>query len=214
MRIRKLIAPLCLVVFITHLNACTEECDKRVPCPGYEENELDAWLPIDTKTKLTFSTNTNLQQTFTFYNVYTSKPAEVRERTGACMAHKRGSSVERDNIYGSLLELDLQSTTPFYETKASLSATIRLMGTTLYAQDLQEKGFLEYSTYNNNRTVLRYYYNSIQLNGKSFSNVQSAMIDTLGLDGQNTTMLYRIYIAKGQGLIAYETYPGLLWVKE
>ncbi|MEO7445709.1 MAG: hypothetical protein ABIT96_10070, partial [Ferruginibacter sp.] len=55
------------------------------------------------------------------------------------------------------------------------------------------------------------FYNSLTLNSRTFNQVQCLDYSTL----QTTPGVYKFYISKNAGLVAYETYPELkLWVKQ
>lgn len=55
------------------------------------------------------------------------------------------------------------------------------------------------------------YFDNITLNGTSYSNVQMITRDTITDKGAD---IYKVFIAKKIGLLAYEEFPSLaLWIK-
>ncbi len=77
--------------------------------------------------------------------------------------------------------------------------------------DFSENGFVNPKDYYGGHPAVQFH-NAIQLNGRSFSNVQSITFDTTV---SKKSPVYKLYIARGHGVLAYETYnPALLWVKE
>jgi hypothetical protein len=202
------------IFFISvQLFSCTD-CSKKVDCAAYEDALLDAWFPYQKADKLVFATNTGLTRTMTVGFVMASDPYQTRESRGACEAYKMIRSVQNDSLGNPDMDLRLLKIERFSDNLTERRLEMSLLRNYIHAANLQDNGFTGWGNSNSSSAtgIPPQFHPSIQLNGKTFTNVQSVYFDTLGAKRPS---IYKIYISKMNGLVAYETLEGsLLWVKQ
>ena len=75
-------------------------CSKKVSCPAFEDDLLEAWFPLENLKSLSFKSTANQLQTFTF-DVTTSKPYNVYQQGGGCSAYKQAIS-KKNRSFGAI----------------------------------------------------------------------------------------------------------------
>ena len=199
-----------VIVFIP-FSSC-DICSKKVSCPAFNDTLLVQWFPYQLNDRLKFNSTAGQSQLFLLNSVSSSGPHPSTTDRGICHAEKDISSAERDSLGQSYFDLRLLQQDQYGTHRA---VSFRLLGVNFQGTELGETGFANAFTYayndpNINATLQ--YYNSIQLNGKTFNKVQSIMLDTTVA---KKPFVYKLYISRQAGLIAYETSgPSLLWLKE
>lgn len=185
-------------------------CTKKVSCPEFNDETLESWFPYDAGLKLRFLSNSQLQM-FTFDDVTTSGPYMSEGR--GCTSNRRGSSKEVDAGGVPMFIFDLQRFDPAFNGGSSRAVNLRLLGLQFKGTDPDEEGFQQVFNESHGGMGMLKYHPSIQLGGKTFYNVQSIYFDTIS--NLPKAPVFKVYISRQNGLVAYETYrPVLLWVKE
>lgn len=179
------------------------DCRPIVDCPAFEDSLLVQWFPYKPLDSVKFTTATNRSRTFTAVSVRDSEPM----RTKLCVPGRIIYLGQYDtaDAYGPFrIELSKQTAN---DGKVYRHVSID-MRTQFFSGDFSDKNF---DKPQDGRYELQSY-NSIQLNGKLFTEVQGIFFDTTA---STKPVIQKMYISKRHGLIAWETYnPALLWVKE
>lgn len=99
-----------------------------------------------------------------------------------------------------------------YVRSITLKTIIKLYGAYIFSSTVNDAGFVLAPTSFRNTLTVSKFFNSYTLNGNNYSNVQVIARDTMA---NHVNDIYKIILAKNQGIIGFEEYPSLaLWVKE
>ena len=188
----KRLLPLALIV-------CFFSCNKVTECPSYPYDYLE-WLPYNNGAQTTF-TSKGAQQTYVFDDVFQTKQYTIGNTEACnCEAFAHANSA-------------VDSTSNIQLRCSSEKQTIRFK----FAYEFQHYGML--SNYYVPRSIDRFTFSikkdgtvenaikcdSVMIGGRRFDNVIIAEIDTLLI---NTTSIYKLYLAKGYGVIRYDYRSG------
>jgi hypothetical protein len=181
------------------------ECSKKVPCPGFQDQSADQWLPYYDGTIIRFKSPGELPAVYTFDSLYGTKPYEVDSRFPRCEAQKILVTQERLSNGEPTLRIEMEKVDQM-DGDVDLSFNFMLLGDKFCAKGLNSDGFSAFCSKSSENLP------SVVLEGKKFNNVQCVTFDTSFV---KKLSLYKVYFAKGQGLVGYETInPQRLWVKE
>jgi len=195
--------------FLTGCEVCS--C-KKIPCPEFNAPEFLHWLPYTSSQKIVFRNN-SLFDTITIDRIDKSASYEASKGClhgdNGCTMNYWLSSAEAQPDYTPKFSVDFMSTTPFESSNASKNIALRFYNFTCAASGVDDQGLLiEPGAYSSQ------YYASFNMAGNIYNNVQVIIKDTSGSTGK-TSGPYKIYLAKDQGMVGYEHYPGLqTWIKE
>ena len=181
---------------------------KTIDCPGYEGKVFENWINYSDSMVLTFRTSSGEQKTFNLRKSFTTEPYQATsswEKSVTCNAEQRFESTERDSLMYAVFGVSLREgdefngSAGFWINKTSAQFDLR-------SKDSIQSARIDYY----NAHLL--FNNTILLDNKSFSNVVEATRDTLD---KKKAGIYKIYLAKQQGVVGYVEYPSLkLWVKQ
>ena len=205
--ISKSIRILCLaaIAFIPITFQSCGECSKKVPCPGFQDQVTDQWLPYYDGTIIRFKSPGQLPVVYTFDSLYGTQPYEVDSRSPWCEAQKILVTEERLSNGEPTLRIEMNKVDQM-AGDIGLTFNFKLLGLNFCAKGLTSDGFSTICAKTSENLP------SIVLDGKTFNNVQCATFDTSFVKKLSP---YKVYFAKGQGLVGYETInPQRLWVKE
>ena len=202
----KLILTICLSFTAILFDHCTVCSCKKIPCPAFNDTSFSRWFPYNTDDKVIFQ-GTSVSDTI---SLYVAK-SEAYEATQGCSGASGGCiggncqiySNELSNSYNRKLQVSI------YNYSSSLkNISFDFYQFNCQATDITDTGLVlqDTSSYSN-------YYPSVNIGGKTFSNVQLITKDTAG--SNKIAGPYKIFLAKNAGIVAYEIYPDLkLWVKQ
>jgi hypothetical protein len=181
------------------------ECSKKIDCPGYKDDNLDAWFPYSDNQQLIFKNDLNEVDTFTLKNTFTTEPYQETsswERSVTCSAQKLFTTVEKDSTSAAKLSLSLNA------LENSSSANFFLRRTSIEINGIENTASSQVSI--NTRPVSTQALPSITIGNRTFPNVIVAKRDTAKING-----IYIFYYRKGEGLVGFSEYPSLkTWVKQ
>ncbi len=182
-------------------------CSKKVDCPAYKDDLLDAWFPYSDNQKLIFRSTLNEADTVALKNTQTTEAYQETssfERAVVCTAGKTFQSVERDTagsfkFYLQLSTGDGQHEAQFYVQQTNIALT-----------NFSETGLPQVTL--NNRTATSQSLQNFTLLNRNFATVVESKLDT---SGGKISGIYRLYSVKGEGIVGYSIYPSLkTWVKQ
>ena len=203
---------LSLAAFLFLFNGCQVCSCKKVPCPSFNDPDALSLFPYSVNQKIVLGNSSN---TDTITIAYADQsPAYDADRgcvngANACNTNYRVQSREMLANGPAKLEMDFSSSTPFGSAVTTNYISLRLYnfnftGWISSSQGLQPNSVI-YSVQ---------HYNSVNIGGNTFSNVDLVIKDTTN-SSNKTHGPYKVYLAKNQGLVAYENYPALdMWVKQ
>lgn len=211
---RTLLLTSILLLTIYTFNSCSICSCKKVPCPAFSDINFETWLPYQPGQQLIFKN----QSSFDTITLSGINKSEAYEANKGCYNGDNGCyqdlSIGSNEIAGSSgnfmrkFSVNYFSTTAFSSSAYQKTINLQLREFKFTANDISDIGFVSapgpYSTS---------FSPSIILNGTSYINVQAIVRDTTA--DVSSQQPYKVYLSKGVGLIAYETYPTrALWVKQ
>jgi hypothetical protein len=200
----KLILTICLSFTAILFDHCTVCSCKKIPCPAFNDTSFSRWFPYNTDDKVIFQ-STSLSDTI---SLYVAK-SEAYEATQGCFGANGGCTGGNCQIYSNELSTS-------YNRKLLVcifSGSLKNISFDFYqfncqATDITDTGLVLLDTYS-----YSIYYPSLNIGGKTFSNVQLIAKDTAA--NNKIAGPYKIFLAKDVGIVAYEIYPDLeLLVKQ
>jgi hypothetical protein len=201
-----LISPFALIC-----TSCGSACSKKIDCAGFNDQELLTWFPYKDNEQLVFKDSLNEEQTFTLKNTLTTQPyqstAGVFSPPLYCDAQKVFESLERDSVKRVIFSVTLAVYSDSVRT-----ATLNINNSSVYFNNLKDTGFMQVYIAGSYPPRSKEKFATLNLGGKSFTNVMAVVRDT---SLQKTQGIYKVYYAKNAGIIAYSEYPSLkTWVKQ
>jgi len=208
MRTLLLTSILLLTIYI--YNSCSICSCKKVSCPAFEDVSFLDWFSYQ-QSRIIFK----YQSAYDTINLLPFEKSEGYEASQGCYNGSDGcsqrlsiASHEMTADFRSKFSVNYISMTSFGSSTSAKSISLYLQGFKFTASDINDQGLvLPPGLYSSN------YSSSLSINGTTFNNVQTIIRDTTAdISAQQP---YKVYLSKGVGLIAYETYPTrALWVKQ
>jgi len=200
----KLILTICLPFIAILFDHCTTCSCKTVPCPAFNDTAFSRWFPYNTSDQIIFQ-NASASDTFSLY-VERSEAYDATQgcigASGGCLVYCRMNSNEVYASYNRKFQVSIYSSSP-------KSVSLDFYQFNCLASDIVDTGLVLVDTLSQS-----HYYPSLNIGGKSFSNVQLLSKDTSG-NKNKMAGPYQIFLVKNAGIVAYENYPDLtLWVKQ
>lgn len=163
-------------------------------CPAFTDANFDAWFPYGPGTKLFFASTLNKKDTINIIFVGKSID-EPFAPAGACTSYIHINSEPDTTPTHNKLRLGLEKKEgspsdlliAFYDFQLT---NARLLDNTISPTDTYKSKDLS----------------TVSINGKTFANLTELMRDTTT---GKTAGVYKIWVAKGSGIIGYERYPTL-----
>ena len=195
----KLILTCCLCLVLFFFNSCSNCSCKKVPCSAFDDPDFLTWFPYKTGQQIVFHSNSG-EDTINLH-VDKSEPYEATQgcfgASGGCFAHCDIYSFELPGTYNRKLQIS--------ETQPS-AITFYFYQLNLLATRMSDTGFVVSSA------AATKFYPSLSLANNTWQNVQLITRDTSIKEPDGP---YKVYIARGLGIVAYENYPDLaVWVKQ
>jgi len=198
-------------VFLFFFNSCEVCSCKKVTCPAFNDPEFTDWFPYTLNQKIIFRNNI-LRDTITIAVV--DKSASYDANKGCyngdigCFMDYQSYSGEIQPDYSSKFSVSFRAQTPFESANTAKNIAMKFYNFSFSASGITNQGLLiDPGIYSSQ------YYASLDIAGKTYSNVQMIMKDTAG--SIKITGPYKIYLEQNLGIIGYEDYPSLAtWIKE
>lgn len=205
----KIFLNICLLLVTILFYDCSVCSCKKVPCPGFIDNNFSAWFPYSIGQSIVFQNN-SLFDTISFSNIDKSTSYEANKGcyngNSGCDAHCYIYSDEIFTPTNRKFQVVINMTTPFGSSSPQKNIFFNLYGFNCQATDVGDTGLIH-------PTIPSKYYTSLSLGSSVYNNVQLIQKDTSG--GGNYSGPYKIFIVKNQGVVAFENYPDLkTWFKQ
>ena len=178
-------------------------CHKVTECPAYPDGHLE-WLPYNRGGEATFTSN-GASQTYKFDDVFATQHYSIG-RTEACnceaFAHAysavdstgniqlRCSSEKQKIRYNFAFEFQHYGMLANYYVPRNIDR---------FAFSIKNDGTIENATWSDSETI----------GGHQYNDVIIVEIDTIFV---NTTSIYKLYLAKGFGVVRYDFHSGQSFV--
>ena len=189
------------------MQGCYECSDKEVTCPAYVETGASNWFPYSVNTRLIFYNN-SLADTININSVEISDAYEdrVSARNPDCIATKIWTSAELLSSGSPVLSIrSTQINNTYHPQDSREDIHIRIKNVSFTGKGISDTGLVE-------TNFKSQFYSSLLLNGNTFMNIQVIEKDT---SANKLPGVYKIWIAKHHGLLAYKEYPSNnLWIKQ
>ncbi|SEN60106.1 hypothetical protein SAMN04488505_111170 [Chitinophaga rupis] len=174
-------------------------CSRTISCPAFSDAAFDAWLPYRQDQRLFFMNSRQQKDSILIEVVERSAAAEIKTGFNGPRCHIYAYVRGKGNL---LLNIDNQ------EAKA---VSLALNDFHFFGGAMGDSGIRYVPEAGQYKTV---YYNSHLLEGQTFNNVELLEKDTTGVKGGDEH-IYRVYLSRENGIIAYERYPSHdLWIKQ
>ncbi len=199
------------VIFIL-IAGCTVCSTKKVPCNAFSEPEFGNWFPYNTTTKKTFKNlTTGDTTTYAFNQLNSSEPyeASVGGYGGGSKSCTASIGINANGYNGrDYMSVQYQVDSPFSQAGKSYYFTIALSGGLWNAGKINAANF-ENAGYGAG-SIITSATNVLFANGVLYQTVVTITNDTSNTE---KPAVYKLIVAKQQGVIGYETYPSLQqWV--
>jgi hypothetical protein len=199
----KFIFTLCLFFTIFFFDSCTTCSCKKVPCAAFNDTSFDQWFPYKSDDQMIFQNN-SVSDTFSLY-VDRSAAYETNQgcfgANGGCLAYCHMYSNELYSSYIRKMQFSIYNSSP-------KNMSFDLYQFNCQASDITDTGLIVIDSFSRS-----HYYPSMNVGGRTFSNVQLITRDTAA--SNKISGPYKIFLAKKVGIIAYEIYPDMtLWIKQ
>jgi hypothetical protein len=202
----KLLASILLFASATWFTSC--KCSyKTYDCPAFNSAALSGWFPYGDITTLIFENGSGQRDSIYLKNTMTTEAHTITARSRSCYASKTFTSTENPTAGFKKLSIGLIRTEAdniMDEATVSVKADASFNFRGVTVNELGTANF-KYSV-----PVSIQYLPSVSLSGKTFTNVAISYRDTTN---SKLSGVYKLYIAKNTGLVAYEDFPSrTLWV--
>ncbi|HEY1165027.1 MAG TPA: hypothetical protein VGE90_07655 [Chitinophaga sp.] len=181
-------------------------CDRKKICPAFSYGNYDAWFPYTEGQQLLFM---NARQEKDSIIIFQNSRSTATEKEWGWWGSEPRCSMESEikggEGYGYLnIACDIRE--DYKDIRAGVG------GFTVSGGSIGDTGLVRDTFAMRNSGYKSTYHSSLILNGKTFPSVQLFERDTVNIQ---TEGVWRMYLCKGNGIIAYETYPAHeLWVKQ
>jgi hypothetical protein len=165
-------------------------------CPAFADANFDQWFPYSANQNLYFISLSGAKDTLTISGINKS-PATLTPVSWPCSINAQFASMQltadnRNRLYVSYLKTQGEQ-----RNQLSLS---------LYNFTLSEAWLKDNNISPSFPTIKNQYFTTLTLNGIDFQNVVELMQDTAT---NKQAGVYKIWIGRQKGLVAYELYPTL-----
>jgi hypothetical protein len=193
----------------TLINSCTVCSCKKMPCPAFNDAYFDQWMGNFSDKKVTYRNSNLVSDTFTLSHADSSIDKEANkgclEGSNECSSLFQTRSFELTPSGSIKFQLFYHSNTG-WDGVSNKQITIQVRNFSVMASNVYDTGFVFHT--NGIHTA---YIPAITLRSKIYSNVQMIQADT----NVKVPGVYKIYLSKNSGLVAYEEYPTHeLWIRE
>lgn len=197
----------CVLMFF---QSCYECSDKQVTCPAYSETGMSNWFPYSPNTRLIYSSNSTTD-TINIKSIEVTGPYEdrVSARNPYCIADKTWSSLELTSAGFPRFRIQATQFNDTYNPPNSREEVYLSIDREYFSgKGISDTGFVK----ENFSTQKSQFFPSISVGTNTFSKVQVIEKDTIV---NKASRIYKIWIAKHNGLVAYQEYPSKkIWVKQ
>ncbi|MBO7496922.1 MAG: hypothetical protein J6T98_10240 [Salinivirgaceae bacterium] len=182
---------------------CFIGCHKVTECPSYSEDHLE-WLPYDNGGQTTFSSGGS-SQTYVFDDVFMTKQYTIG-RTEACNCEAFAHAYSAVDSTGNI-QLRCSSEKQKIRYKFAFEFQHYGMMANYYVPRNIDR--FTFSIKNDGTVENATWKESEMIGGRMFDNVIVVEIDTIFV---NTTSIYKLYLAKGYGVVRYDYRSGQSFV--
>jgi hypothetical protein len=197
----KWLASLYLSVIAISFTGC--DCSKKSwDCPGFDSPELSGWFSYGNTNLLVFQNSTGQRDTIHLNHLETTAPYSTSGNRRFCSAVRQLESTDRMPNGDVKMAVRLtKSENSGYFTNSALITLHNYMPVMVQNATGNSLGSIRF---NNSASMNVQYLPVINLGGRSFNDAVVASRDT-GTD--KSAGIYKIYIAKNQGVVGYEELP-------
>jgi len=174
-------------------------CSRTISCPAFSDAAFDAWLPYQQGQLLVFINNRQQKDSILIEVVERSAAAELRTGYNGPGCHIYADIRGKGNLFLNIHNQEAKAVRLILEDFNFSGGAIGDSGIRYIPEiDSYKTG----------------YYQRHILQAQTFNNVELLEKDTTGLKG-GEEHIYRVYLSRENGIIAYERYPSHdLWVKQ
>ncbi len=207
---------LCLLLlsspFLIFFDSCQVCFCKKVSFPAFNDPEFVKWFPYTLNQEIIFRNN-SLTDTITIGQLNKSESYGASKGcyhgASGCNTDYHAYSREMLSNYSYKFNVNFGSQTPFESAVTTKGFSLKFYTFICDANDITSEGLsLSPGTYSS------HYYASLSIAGNIYNNVQLIIKDTTNSSNKMAGP-YKIYLARNQGMIAYEDFPWLrTWIKQ
>lgn len=180
-------------------------------CPAFNDAKTLAWIPYKTNDQIIFATAEGDRDTVRMINVNTSNSYQttVSGNSPDCNAN---ASWRSDTDTGRMykITISVHSAQDQYTSSTVTYSGVIIKGASFDGNGFSDTGFISHP---NNATLRSNFYTSANIGLRAYTNVQQLNKDTNTL-APKLKQVYKVWLAKNQGIVGYEEFHGKLWMKQ
>lgn len=201
------------VIVCAFFASCSDSCSgKQVTCPAFDDKLALQWVPYSQNQQFIFSSAAGTD-TFGIINAYTSVSYQdtVTARSPFCSAEASFTTGygSFDNAKKNVFDISLRVNQDEFSNATNRETSIHIKENFFAGNGFSDTGLIKSSSYN----FISYFHQFAAVGNKTFSNVQEIYSDTVQ-QVLNPGEIYKFWMARNIGIVAYEEYHGNLWVKQ
>ena len=199
---------LLLAILLAGLQGFNSFCSK-VSCNGFSDSKFDLWFPYQQGQTIHFLSEQN--DTSSLFISYTNK-TKASTISGGFGSHcSIPTAIIQSSRVGSLSNSLYLNYVAFSSSDSTKNINLNFDGFMLLGGAITDTGIAIRS---GNTNVQSSYNSFMNIQGTIYYNVQLIQLDTTETYQKNVGV-YKIWLAKNTGILAYQEYPSLLmWVKQ
>lgn len=192
---------------ITSCNVCT---GKQVSCPAFDDELFTTWFPYSQNQQLVFS---SLALNDTFHISRASRSGSyndtVTARSPYCIAEASFTTNASNPGEAPPFNILYNISHDEFANKTEKYIRIRVKNRSFDSKELSDTGLVnDFTGY-----LQTHYKVTDTIGSKAYTNVQQVSVDTTSTSFK-LNEVYKFWLAKHQGIVAYEEYHGNLYVKQ
>jgi hypothetical protein len=191
------------IVAITFtFNSCDVCSCKKVLCSAFDDAHFNSWFPYNSNKTAVFKNSSGSADTIKFFAIEKSSSYEI---TRGCISGRSSNCTTNASIYADAKLSNTNTNISIYFTgysEQSKNISFSFGDFRFQANDIANEGFSEISPFN----YTAGFFAQLNINNTAFTNVQQITRDTTS--GKEPG-IYKLYLSRDNGIIAYEKYPSL-----
>ena len=203
--------PFLSFILLACLLACLEGalsfCSK-INCPAFSDANFDSWFPYQQGKTIYFRSNNNDIDSLYNLSVFKTAASTTSGGFGGGKCDAPLATIQSVYVDSATLFFTLSYNT-FGGSGSNDILNLNVNQFPIRGINITDSGIVINPTFN---PVQSSFYSSLPIEGNNYNNVQVIQADTAGLAANS---VYKIWLAKNIGLLAYQEYPSLtIWLKQ
>jgi hypothetical protein len=197
----KLVTAFLLSLVLVIISAC--DCSRKTwDCPGFDSPELSGWFPYGNTGLLVYQNNTGQRDSVHLNNLETTTPYTTTGTSRYCSAQRHLESTEK--MPNGDLKMAVRLTKSENSGNFTNSGLITLHNYMAVEFQNVTATTLGTARFNYSTPMTIQYFSTLNIGSRTFNDAAVASRDTVS---DKSAGIYKLYIAKNQGVVGYEELP-------